>query len=393
MVRADREILSVVENVINMRSIYIADAAGALLLVILLIAKGWELPGRKSEGRILLLLIIATLINCLIDPLIFLADGKPGLVSRNIIIIGNSILFLYNLEVGTGVLALVVKHINKKISRAQYVTVWIISGLEAALLIVNLYYPLVFSVDENNVYSRGPLYFIYLLAAFYLLAYGLVVYVTARTKDGSLRYFPVWEFIMPIALGVTVQTLFYGVSVQPVCFAMSFCNIVICLQKEYLYIDKLTGVYNRYELDQIIRYYRKRREKKFCAIMLDMNGFKLINDNYSHISGDEALKAMANILTNIIGNDGNVIRFAGDEFVLVIDKCEENTVSEYTTKIREAIDEYNRTSGKPYQISASMGGANFDVAENVDVIGVIDKFMYEDKVEYYRTHDRRSVAG
>ena len=372
-----------------MAAIFIADYVGLLLLILILLARGWDLPGRRDESRILFIMIIATMIDCLIDPFIFLVDGRPGGVYRVLGFVGNSLLYIYNLVVGTGVLALVVKHINKTISRFQYVTVCLITVIESILLVINIFNPIVFSLDENNVYKRGPLYSVYIIAAFYLLIYSLTIYFTTQFRDGSLRYFPVWEFILPITIGVIIQTACYGLSVQPVCFAISFCSIITCLQKECLYIDKLTGVYNRYELDKIVNYYVRRKKKRFVAIMLDLNSFKSINDNYTHKAGDEALIAFANILTNVTQTGGNIIRFAGDEFVLIADDQGENTVKDYCDRITNAMEEYNRTSNRQYKLSASMGGDIIDTNECADFIGHIDTLMYENKREYYKTHDRR----
>ncbi len=268
--------------------------------------------------------------------------------------------------------------------------VWLLTAFETVLLVINIFKPIVFAVDENNVYSRRGFYFAYIIVAFYLLAYGLYVYLAGRRKDASLRYFPVWEFIIPIILGVTIQTLFYGVSSQPVSFAIAFCSIVICLQKEYLYVDKLTGVYNRYELDRIFKHYKKSKREKFAAIMLDMNNFKSINDDHSHKEGDEALKSMATLLLSVIGSDGNVIRFAGDEFVIVMGAHEEDVVEKTRERIENALVEFNARSGKPYYLSASVGGMIFDTDNSDFIIGRIDKLMYDAKVEYYRTHDRRA---
>lgn len=375
---------------INMTAVYIADYVGVLLLALILFARGWELPGRKDESRILLILIIATMINCVADPFVFIMDGRPGALARAVVFFGNSSLFLYNLIVGTGMVALIVKHIQSHISRFQYITVWLLAIMETVLLIINIFKPIVFSVDENNVYKREALYFVYIVVAFYLMIYSYAIYILHRQKKASLRYFPVWEFILPIIVGVAIQTVYYGVSSQPVSFAVAFCSIVICLQKEYLYIDKLTGVYNRYELDKIIEYHAKHKKTKFAAIMIDMNSFKAINDDHSHEEGDEALKNMAHMLVDVAGDDGNVIRFAGDEFVVITEYHGAATVSDFCKTMNAAVDAYNATSGKPYVLSAAMGGEVFDVEDASDVIGRIDRLMYENKVEYYKQHDRRT---
>lgn len=374
---------------INFTAIYVADFLGILLLGVVLLARGWELPGRRRESRILLSLIIISLIDCLIDPFIFVIDGKPGRLNHFVVLYGNSILFLYNLVVGIGVLHLVAIHINKKISKAHNITILVLAVVETVFLIINLFVPIVFVVDENNVYSRRPMYLLYIFVAFYIFAYGCGMYFTARVRDGSLRYFPVWEFMMPIMAGVGLQTLFYGISTQPVCYAIAFTAVVVCLHKEYLYVDKLTGVYNRYEMDKVIEYYVKHRKRRFAAVMLDMNGFKEINDNYSHTEGDEALKNMANILTAVAGSTGNVIRFAGDEFVVLMEADDEAALDRYCEGVEKALDEYNSSSGKPYKLSASMGGGIFDTSSASEVIGCIDDRMYANKMEYYKTHDRR----
>ena len=376
---------------INMVAVCVADFIGVLLLGIVLLTRGWNLPTRRRESIILCILISATLIDCLVDPFAFLADGKPGRLNHFLCFFGNSILYIYNLIVGTGMLALIVMHIKKKISRFQYVVVWIITIAETALLVINYFYPIVFSVDENNVYSRGPGYSVYIIAAFYLLGYALFVYWNAKYKDDSVRYFPVWEFALPICAGVTVQTLCYGISTQPVSFAVAFCSLLICLQNECIYIDKLTGVYNRYELEKILRQYSGRKITTIGAVMIDMNDFKAINDNFSHEEGDNALVSMANILMETVGSKGTIIRYAGDEFVIILGKADEKTLKECCDSIRTRIKEYNEDSGKPYKLSAAMGSDIFEMGRdiNIDFLNRIDSLMYEDKKEYYIKHDRR----
>lgn len=372
-------------------SVYLNDFIGVLLLFILLLTRGWSIPGRKDESRIIVMLIIATFIDCVSDPFVFTMDGQPGLLNHIIVVVGNSILYLYNIVMGTGMLALIVRHINKTIPKLHYIIVYIISVGEVLLIVVNLFIPVVFSVDENNVYSRGPAYFVYIICAVGLLIYVNIFYFIAKKRDHFLRYFPVWEFVLPIAIGVGLQTVFYGISVQPVCFAIAYTGIIINLQNESLYLDKLTGVYNRYELDKIMEKLEKKKKDKIAAVMLDMNGFKQINDNYSHAEGDRALVAIAGILSNVVKNDGVVIRFAGDEFIVIVNDFSENIIEELERKINVGLDAYNTGYNKPYQLSVSMGGDIFDFSksDSETCLKAIDKMMYDNKREYYKTHDRR----
>ena len=129
--------------------------------------------------------------------------------------------------------------------------------------------------------------------------------------------------------------------------------------------------------------------------MLDLNGFKHINDDYSHEEGDQALIAFANILVDTIGSEGRVIRFAGDEFVIIMRQFKGESVDPYIEKINNALEKYNSTSGKPYKLSSSIGGTVFDYhgQELSTLLTTIDKMMYEDKKNYYEEHreyDRRN---
>ena len=122
--------------------------------------------------------------------------------------------------------------------------------------------------------------------------------------------------------------------------------------------------------------------------MLDLNGFKKINDNYSHEEGDQALIAFAGILNSVFGSVGTVIRFAGDEFVVLMQKAKESDIELYKSKTMEAVEKYNETSGKPYKLSAAVGGKVFDFSkeDTQDLVVVIDKLMYKDKDDYYKDH-------
>ena len=196
---------------------------------------------------------------------------------------------------------------------------------------------------------------------------------------------------MPIFLGNIIQMWIYGISILPVSFAIAFAGITISLQNECIYVDKLTGVYNRYELDRILKSRSLRRSGKVAAMMLDLNGFKAINDNYSHEEGDIALVNFARILSRAIASDGIVIRFAGDEFIIILHRAKDIDLEAYKAKLQAKVDEYNQTSGKPYALSTAIGGKIFDVnRENVnDLVTGIDVLMYEDKEKYYETHEKK----
>ena len=381
---------------INITAVFVSDAVGVSILLILLFTRGWDMPTKKKESNLLFIMMLASLVNCVADALTSYFDGQPGAAFRTVLMVGNTYLYLFNLIVGFGIIYLVVNHIGSKVPKFQNYFFNVVAIVNFILLIANFFYPLVFSLDEYNRYSRESFYFVFIISGFLLIVYGYAFYFFARLKSPSLSYFPAWQFLMPVLISVLIQMNVYGISLQPVSFAVSFAGLVTCLQNECIYLDKLTGVNNRYELDHIRKLFLHGKNEKMAALMLDLNGFKQINDEFSHEEGDNALIAFANILVNTIGTEGRVIRFAGDEFVIIMRQFKGDSVDPYIMKINSALDEYNSTSGKSYKLSSSIGGTVFDYhgQELSSILATIDQMMYEDKKKYYqehREHDRRHV--
>ena len=379
--------------IIDIYAVTVADFIGIAILLVILVTRGWNLPGRKEESNILLRMLIMSVANCLIDQLVAFFDGKigPGFeFYRAVLLAGNTYLYLYNVFVGIFLVHMIVKHIDSRTSHKRFIVFWIAVLIQVALLIVNLFTPIVFKIDMNNEYRRGDLFYFFVAVGLVLNIYGVAFYIISKLKNPGRRYFPVIEFLMPIFLGMLVQTLMYGISPLPACFAVSLAGIVIAFQNECIYIDKLTGVYNRFELDRELRRLQKKHKEKIVAYMLDLNGFKKINDNYSHEEGDQALIAFAGILNDVFGSVGTVIRFAGDEFVALVYKGKESDIELYKQKTAEAVEDYNERSGKPYKLSAAVGGRVFDFSkeDTQDLVVVIDKMMYKDKDDYYKDHKK-----
>ena len=379
------------ESAINLQAVYIADLVGITILVIILAAKGWNLPARKDESRILVALILLSILNCIADIYVFACDGMKGTLYYCILLVGNTYLYLYNLIVGIGIIYLIIKHIDRKARGWHIILFWFLVLVEATLLVINFFTPVVFYFDKNNKYVRGPYYLLFVLVGFVLIIYGYAYYLINKLKNPSLRYFPVIGFLTPILLGNVIQMKIYGISLLPISFTVAFAAISIALQNESIYIDKLTGVYNRYELDKVLKKRLFSSNTRIAAMMLDLNDFKSINDNFSHDEGDQALYAFATILAETIGPEGIVIRFAGDEFIILIPKFKADDLTDYIDRIHANIDNYNGKSGKPYKLCAAIGGKIFDCNQDdmTDIVKQIDKLMYSDKKAYYMKHDRR----
>ncbi|ATP39573.1 hypothetical protein CSE16_05630 [Solibacillus sp. R5-41] len=146
--------------------------------------------------------------------------------------------------------------------------------------------------------------------------------------------------------------------------------------------DQLTGVYNRSSyLKYIERLIQKKNMKHIGLLLIDLDNFKQVNDQYGHLEGDEVLKQMADILRNAIGKKGSVVRFGGDEFAIVLEDANDqelhNIANDVLTSVRKKQQEHSIWK----LLSVSIGGT---IQENpqeteVNIFMRGDKALYQSK--------------
>ena len=376
---------------VNLVEVYIADMLGIFLILGAVFSGAWKLQKKHNEDKVLFGVIILVFTACVADIIAFSVDGRPGSIFKVLSYVSSNILFIANVAIGPLWVLLISLHIYGTISKFQRVFILSISGVILLMMVVNFFVPIIFSIDENNVYARGPWFMIKNILEVVLMADGVIIYLISLFRSGGIKFYPVLQFVWPIFICVCLQMFFYGISTIWVGIAVGYTNLMLALQNENIFIDKLTGLYNRYYLDKILG--ELKRKRKIAMMMLDMNGFKSINDNFGHSQGDEALVLLADILEKTVGADGTVTRFAGDEFVILLNTEKKNVVEKCKAQIKENLDEFNKSSRKNYKLSASIGFGVFDLSESsVDqILKIIDKRMYEDKKAYYalERHSRR----
>jgi diguanylate cyclase len=158
------------------------------------------------------------------------------------------------------------------------------------------------------------------------------------------------------------------------------------LQK-IVYEDTLTKSYNRkWFEDTLCNGDRLSIRGSGTMVMVDLNKFKEINDNYGHIVGDKILIRVAEKLKE---SGGRVVRYGGDEFILIFDS--KFKTQEVKTKIEEVLRYFSKIhfkiEEKEFQISFSYGMAPFTSGALVEhVIEAADRAMYQDKSRK-PTHD------
>ena len=117
--------------------------------------------------------------------------------------------------------------------------------------------------------------------------------------------------------------------------------------------------------------------------MIDVDYFKQINDTYGHSYGDEALIDVARIITFGKPDKAVALRFAGDEFIILIKGVSEKQLQSIITSIRDELKLFNETEERRYKLSLSLGGSVYEPAhDSIDnFLKRMDDAMYEEKKE------------
>ncbi|CAM3300893.1 putative diguanylate cyclase YdaM [Klebsiella spallanzanii] len=142
--------------------------------------------------------------------------------------------------------------------------------------------------------------------------------------------------------------------------------------------DSLTGLLNRREFYRIVESPSFKPEG-YCLLLVDIDHFKLINDDYGHQKGDEVLLAISALLTFAGGMDDKIYRWGGEEFLLFLPNASLETAREMAEKIRYAVSEY-QTPDLLAPVTVSIGVAEHQHGEEIDqLFNRVDKALYAAK--------------
>ncbi|MDP2809438.1 MAG: diguanylate cyclase [Rhodocyclaceae bacterium] len=127
--------------------------------------------------------------------------------------------------------------------------------------------------------------------------------------------------------------------------------------------DPMTGLHNRRFLEESVETLvaqARRRNAHMAILMLDLDYFKMVNDTYGHDAGDAVLKSLAKVLTQAVRASDYVIRYGGEEFLMLMQDVDGDQATVVAEKIRAAVEEMKvQVAGKVLQKTISIGIADF----------------------------------
>lgn len=147
--------------------------------------------------------------------------------------------------------------------------------------------------------------------------------------------------------------------------------------------DALTSLYNNKYIKHLLSKYLndyKQKNKRFSLIMIDIDDFKGINDNFGHMFGDTVITDVADILNDITQDNGYAGRYGGDEFIIILPKTLEKEAIILAKEIMNEIDNLNYKYSIDKKISVSIGVYENDVNNLEECINNVDSLMYKSKI-------------
>lgn len=244
------------------------------------------------------------------------------------------------------------------------------------------------------------------------VAFAFLVLVFVKTPTSEL--WPLFElltivaaviFYLPGALAAIVGSLLVGAfKLAPVLTVTDIVNFIrlalvgsligwyASKQKEQsqslsrlALVDRLTGLYNySYFLDRLAE--EKKRSDRFGSrlslIMLDLDHFKALNDNFGHQQGNGLLKQVANVIQAQIRSVDIPIRYGGEEFAVLLPNTSRTAATEVAERLRKAVSEAVFTvGGQSQQLTVSAGVAVYplDASNELELIDKVDEALLQAK--------------
>ncbi len=229
-------------------------------------------------------------------------------------------------------------------------------------------------VGHDGLYHHGQGYPVYVAVYF-----ASAVFLLAEMKRSTMsfqyrnRYMP-WIIVVFILVAAVFQMVdgqvrfvWLVMAIAATMFYLYFCGIA-------LQTDALTLLLNRYSYESTL----SALNKPAVILFMDVDNFKLVNDNFSHATGDECLQIVGRTLYEVYGRYGTCFRYGGDEFCVVLTK-NLDAVQNLNAQMESRIESLRKTH--EFLPSVSIGYEEFDPEENdlVQVEREADEMMYERK--------------
>lgn len=341
------------------------------------------------QDRIYRWLVLSTMVITLFDAGAWAVNGQPGEAAMAANYLCNCLLF----SLSPVPVALWYLYSDYQIFRSERrlrkILPWLglILAANAGLSVASLFLGLYFSIDSDNLFVRADsvFYCLFLLGTLGFLVITTTKVALFRKQIEKNHYAAMLLFAVPPLLGGVAQVLIYGINILWSCTGLSVLFVFIFIQNQRLNTDPLTGAYNRRQLGTYIqsRIRQSGGDHLLAGLMLDLDGFKNINDTFGHAAGDQALVKTVSILRQCLRSGDRIFRFGGDEFIVIMEIPSIEALHSVVQRIRNGFSLHNAAPDHTYRLQPSIGYMLYDSTSDMDsdaFLKSLDSLMYADKV-------------
>ena len=314
---------------------------------------------RVKTGRMFTYMLICTLVLVVADTFARIGENRGG----SYIIMA----FLGNLAMFLGDPLIVLFSViyidcwmdekNRKQRKIFKVIFQIFASLNMALVLIDQIFTLKwFFYFERAAYYRGRFFIVraVLLALFIFLVTIYLVIFRKNVLDDYRRTL----YVLPVfaLVGTIIQVFYNGLNASYSAGALACLILFVSFQSNDVNVDNLTGVLNRrgfdIRLDQLINS-STSGEGDFCAVMLNIENFREINDDFGHDEGDGAIMVFADMLVDAFGEDCKIGRIDGVKFCVLTNVTSEPEIKEGIRIVGNSMNTVRRKCGWDESVKVS----------------------------------------
>ena len=363
----------------------IIDVFSILVLAIIHNQSRRQADRRSPADRVYILMLRMTVLMLSLD-IFSRFDGKPETIYPVINQVGNFLIFFLSPVLPSLWLVFVCWQICRdldkiRLLRLPLIVVLTINGILTILSLSTGWY---YSIDQANIYQRGPLFLVASSFSIILILTAFIITLVKRKQIETRFFWSLIFFAVPPFVSVFLQIAIYGTSLMLNSVVLSILVVFLNVQNQSMHTDYLTGVNNRMKLEAYLeqKIRTSSTSRSFSAILLDLDNFKAVNDSFGHDVGDDVLETAARLLKTCIRADDFIARYGGDEFFLILNGSDRHGLYLTVLRIRQCLEQFNASRDLPYEIVFSMGYDVYDPNSGMsasDFEKHIDQRMYENK--------------
>lgn len=366
---------------------YVQNSFVSLFLISILLFYVIGQGGRRqAQDSLYVALLLSTFAIILFELAVDLLSGRVFYGSRTLLTVVTTIFYMLNPIPGALYLLYLDQLRRRWVKIPRGIGLAVLTPVVGSfiLVVISLFNGIIFTIDSNNVYMRGPWFFLIILFSIICMVLGFVylfIYrVSFRKRDFSLFMF----FPLPILVGSILQIKFYGMEIAGTSLAITLLIVYLHMQNSQANKDYLTKLYNRSLGEQYLQNLinHQKKTQAIGGILMDINRFKQVNDTYGHDLGDKTLRQFSHLLLDSFGSSWIIARYGGDEFLLFKEGITGQELQGDLDHFTKQLDRFNARASLPFSLSVSIGCSLYSATGATDApsfIKALDVRMYEHK--------------